>query len=344
MASSEGSNAPIERILMIFKEQFAKFKKTPYTIPAAIGITAGLHYLMLLYMMGSCWIGLLPPLVLFVLFWQFDIKRVKKLLIYGLIGCTILMVVSTAVLVSWFQSLDPEVAMSEGDDPILVDGIVTPTSGGDSTVYTYSITYRQANDSLVNITDVVIQVEITSIGDLRDETMVLQNPSGTPVEDGNYTAYIYNYSTTLSAPINQFQFLATINGTYVNATDYYQGDSVLITGPIFSDPWAVAVPIIMYITLYQSYLQFFAIYAIICGMVWWMRRARRMREKAVEQWEQKRKEIEVKAPTASEDARVPSMSRAMGLEAEPDSFVCSECGIDVPGDAKRCPSCGEKFD
>jgi hypothetical protein len=344
MASSEGSNAPIDRIRRIVKEQFEKFKKTPYTIPVAIGITAGLHYLMLQYMMGSCWIGLLPPLFLFGLFWQFDIKRVRKLLLYGLIGCTILMAVSTAVLVSWFQSLDPVVAISEGDDPILVDGIVTPTSGGESTVFTYSITYRQANDSLVNISDVEIIVEISSINDRQEGLMALQNPSGTPVEDGNFTEYYYNYPTTLSAPINQFQFLATINGTHVNATDYYQGDPVLITGPIFSDSWAVAVPIIMYITLYQSYLQFFAIYAIICGMVWWMRRARRMREKATEQWEQKRKEMEAKPPTASDDARVPSMSRAMGLEAEPETFVCSECGIDVPGDAKRCPSCGEKFD
>lgn len=27
-----------------------------------------------------------------------------------------------------------------------------------------------------------------------------------------------------------------------------------------------------------------------------------------------------------------------------EKFVCSECGADVPGDAKECPQCGEKFD
>jgi ribosomal protein L40E len=33
----------------------------------------------------------------------------------------------------------------------------------------------------------------------------------------------------------------------------------------------------------------------------------------------------------------------MGLEKE-EGFVCSECGADVPADAKKCPKCGEKFD
>jgi ribosomal protein L40E len=33
----------------------------------------------------------------------------------------------------------------------------------------------------------------------------------------------------------------------------------------------------------------------------------------------------------------------MGLEKE-EGFVCSECGADVPAEAKACPKCGEKFD
>ena len=340
MASSEGSGAPMDRIIKLAKEQFEKFKKTPYKVPVAIGLAAGLHYFMLLYMMGSCWIGLLPPLILFGLLWYMDVKRVRKLLLYGFIGCTVMLVVSTAVLVAWFQSLEVAVAQSPGDDPILVNGIVDPIDGGKSTVFTYSITYRHSNVSLFNVSDVDVHVLISSLGDLKNGTMILV---GAPVENGTYTEYRYEYSTRISDPINQFEFRAFINGSWVMATDYYEGDPVSVVGPIFSDPWAVAFPVIRYITLYQSYLQFFAIYAIICGMVWWMRRARRMREKSIEQWEQKRKEIEAKPPS-DEDARVPSMSRAMGLELEPDTFVCSECGIDVPGDAKRCPSCGEKFD
>jgi len=29
---------------------------------------------------------------------------------------------------------------------------------------------------------------------------------------------------------------------------------------------------------------------------------------------------------------------------KPEKFVCSECGTEVPGEAKQCPQCGEKFD
>ena len=343
MASDEAPGAPVDRLMKLLNEQFMKFKKTPYTIPVAIGLTAGLHYLMLLYMMGSCWIGLLPPLLLFVLFWYFDIRRVKKLLLYGFIGCTVLMVVSTAVLVSWIQSLDTKEALSSGEDPILVNGFVDPEEGSDTTPFTYNITLRQKNDSFVNISDIDVRVLIGSWGkEPRNESMNPVNIVGTVVDNGNYTEHYYEFTTMLSDPINQFEFRALINGTWVAATDYYDEEPVSSVGPIFSDPWAVAVPILFNITLYQSYLQFFAIYAILCGMVWWMRRARRQRAKAIEEWEKKRKEMEAK-PT-DEDARVPSLSRAMGLEKEPDTFVCSECGVDVRADAKRCPSCGEKFD
>ena len=342
MASLEGSGAPADKLIKFLGELFAKFKKTPYTIPVAIGLTAGLHYLMMVYMMGSCWIGLIPPLLMFGLLWNFDIRRVKKLLLYGLIGCTVLMVVSTAVLVTWFQALEEAEAYSPGDDPVLVDGIVDPFEGGKTTVFTYSVTLRQKNDSLLNVSEVDVRVIIGSLGSVTNESMLLKNPAGTLVENDTYYEYYYEHVTTLSEPINQYEFRALINGTWVSATDYYQGNPVSVAGPIFSDPWAVALPILRYITLYQSYLQFYAIYAILCGMVWWMRRARRMREKALEKWEEKRKEMEAKP--ADEDARVPSLSRAMGMESEPDTFVCSECGVDVPADAKRCPSCGEKFD
>lgn len=344
MASDEVSGAPADRLIKLFKEQFEKFKKTPYTIPVAIGITAGLFYLMLLYMMGSCWIGLLPPITLFGLFWYFDIKRVKKLLLYGFIGCTVLMIVSTAVIVTWIQSLETNVASSPGDDPILVDGTVDPLEGGESTVFTFALTMRLKNDSLVNVSEVDIRILIASWGDPINESMILFDDTGTPVEGGSYTEYYYEFPTMLSDPVNEFEFRALINGTWVSATDYDdEGNPISVTGPIFSDPWAIAAPILLRITLPQTYLQFFAIYAIICGMVWWTRRARRMREKAIEQWEQKRKDLEAK-PTTDEDARVPSLSRAMGLEKEPETFVCSECGVDVRADAKRCPSCGEKFD
>lgn len=342
MHEPTGGNTPAARIKKVLDELFVKFKKTPYTIPVAIAITVLIFYLMMAYIPGSCWIGLIPPLLLFGLLWQFEVRRVRKLLLYGLICALAVMVVATVFLVSSFQSLEMETAQSAGADPVLVNGVVDPTTGGKTTLFTFNITVR-LNEPGVNVTDV--KVNITSLTYTRNETMAMVGGNASLNET------YYEYVTTLSEPINQFHFVALVNDTWVRAGDYIDDRFIPIVGPVFSDPWAVAVPVLQYVTLYQAFLQFFPIYAILSGMVWWMRRARRMREDAVKRWEEKRKEMEAKVPedkkkiaTTASTSDTPSLERAMGLTPEPDTFVCSDCGADVPGDAKSCPVCGEKFE
>ena len=65
-----------------------------------------------------------------------------------------------------------------------------------------------------------------------------------------------------------------------------------------------------------------------------------MREQQLSKWET---EKEKKKAEEGKEAKVPSLAKAMGLEKE-ETFVCSECGADVPADATVCPKCGEKFD
>ncbi len=334
------SGAPADWLIKLIKEQYSNFKKTKYTAPVAIGITAIIHYLMLTYMLGSCWLGLLPPLIMFGLMWNFDIKRVRKLLVYGFIGCTLLLVISTVFLVSMFQAIEPIAARSAEADPILYDGYVDPMNGDTSTLFTYSITAKLTNESW-NISE--MRVLIRWVDGDRNESMTLAGSNASSME------HYYVYQTTISEPYNVYEFRANISGmdanyTWIQATDYDEaGQRLYILGPISSDPWSIGLWVLRYITVLQTYTQFFPIYAIICGMVWWIRRARRMREKALQEWEKKRQEMEVKAPV--DDTRgTPSMARAMGLEKEPETFVCSECGADVPADAKTCQSCGEKFD
>jgi hypothetical protein len=331
---------PAERIKRIVDDLFAKFKKTPYTAPVAIAITALVYYLMLSYIPGSCWIGLIPSLLLFGMLWQFEIRRVRKMLMYGLVCAVAIMTISTVFFVHSFQTVEPAVARSPGDNPVLYNGTVTPDSGGKTTLFTYSITVRLP-EAGINVTDV--RVNITSISSSRNETMVVVGEN--PVLNETY----YSYTTTLSEAINQYHFVAIVNDSWVRASDYYEDDQIPIVGPIFSDPLAIAVPIIKYVSLYQAFLQFFPIFAILSGMVWWMRRARRMREDAVKRWEDKRKEVEAKVPEdkkkiATTASSTPSLERAMGLEPEPETFVCSDCGADVPAEAKSCPVCGEKFE
>lgn len=334
MADSEASGAPADWLIKLMKEQYEKFKKSRYAAPTAIAITALITYVMLLYMMNSCWIGLFPPLILFGLLWNFEIKRVRKLLLYGVIASVLIMLVATMTLTSAHQSAEPSVARSSGADPMLYDGVVNPAKGDSSTVYTYTITARLPNETytLTNV-NVIIDWET----DFRNESMVLVDSNETSLE------YFYAYSTTLSTPLNRFVFLANISDEWIIASDHSEdGVEIWAYGPISSDTSAIAYWVLTHYSLPYSFVNVFGVYSIICAMIWWTRRARRMREKAIKEWEEKRKKMEAKAP--EDDSRTPSLSRAMGLEEEPDSFVCSECGADVPSYAEACPSCGEKFD
>jgi hypothetical protein len=343
MGPLDGLLKAIDRLSKGVEKQYARFKKTPYTVPVALAITAVAYYLMLTYIPGSCWIGLIPSLLMFGILWQFEVRRVRKMLFYGLICALIILTISTAFIVNSFQTRDIEIARSPGADPVLVDGLVSPTSGGDTTVFTYSLTVRQG-DPVVNVTDV--RVNITSVAvsgtTSRNETMVKTGQNATLNET------YYTYTTTLSAPYNEYHFVALVNDTWVRATDYYQDTQISIMGPMTTDTFALSLLVLRYVSLYQAFLQFFPIYAILCGMVWWMRRARRMREDAVRRWEDKRKEVEAKVPDDKKKiattTSTPSLERAMGLEAEPETFVCSDCGADVPAEAKNCPVCGEKFE
>ncbi|KQM12607.1 hypothetical protein AOA80_01445 [Methanomassiliicoccales archaeon RumEn M1] len=42
--------------------------------------------------------------------------------------------------------------------------------------------------------------------------------------------------------------------------------------------------------------------------------------------------------------RQQSQGAAVGTPEAVEKFVCSECGADVPANAKACPQCGESFD
>jgi hypothetical protein len=145
-------------------------------------------------------------------------------------------------------------------------------------------------------------------------------------------------------PVNIFVFGAKINGEWEFAFNQnpQRGSPVPVSyveGPVYKDSGAVSMQLFA-LSLYASFVIVFPIYALLLLMVWWTRRARRMRveafEKAVAEREKETKDV------PKGETKV-SLSKAMGSDSG-GSFVCSECGADVPADAKVCPKCGEKFD
>jgi ribosomal protein L40E len=328
--AAKAATALRERISKLKKplmEGFEKFKKTPWTIPVAIGITAGMFYLLLVFVLGTCLITLLPPFVLLGVLWFFNVKTTKKLLVAGLIGVALMMAVEVVFFVNMYQTIEPVRAYS--DDLVLTNGTVDPMRGDASTVFNYTLQINKL-DNTSTIGNVTVRIYGLS-GD-RNETMSLFSRTNTTA--------IYYYRTTISDPINLYLFWANISGKSYSASDHVGTANTLVMGPIYADAFAIAKPLLNYGLV--LFLQFYLMFGLMVGMIWWTRRSRKYREEQLQRWEKSRKEKEAAGPP-KEETKVPSLARAMGKTTE-DTFVCSECGADVPADATECPKCGEKFE
>jgi ribosomal protein L40E len=333
---------PAQRMMKYLKELLAKFSKTPYVIPTGIAITTGVYALVLIYAGGFCLSGLITPLALLGVMWQLGVKGVKKLLIIGAVSCVAFSGVWTLYYTDSFQHIDQRFATStetivsnNQTVPRFVNGTVDPLFGSSSTAFNFTLTINLPDNGTSTINKVCVVTESISWPSTERHNYTMQQAYSAD----NKTA-LYYYRTTVGTPVNDFLFRADVDGKWANATDHKGDLEYLLNGPIYKDTAAVAV-VMAPIGLIQILVSFYPIYALLLLMIWWTRRARKMRveayEKAISEKEQETKDI------PKEDRKVPSLAEAMGLEKGED-FVCSECGADVPADAKVCPKCGEKFD
>jgi hypothetical protein len=318
-------------LIKMGKDLFEKFVAKPaLAIPAGALLVGAAFYLLLMFMMDTCLVTIIPPFLLLGVFWFFRVKRARMLLVAGAIACAVMLFVEAFFFLGVYSDVQPVELYSDDDARTLRDGTVTPLRGDSMTAFNYTVNvYVNGTTAISNVT-----VLILGLGPLDNRTMV--------AGPRNDTVAQYYLATTLSDPINQFVFSAKVNGTWYLAADYEEGIETWALGPIYTSSWDMMQPLLYYSAI-QAYMQFFVIYTILVGMIWWTRRARRMRETQLEKWEAKRREEEAKAPKDEAKVPAPSLSKAMGLEAD-DSFVCSECGADVPSDSTQCPKCGEKFE
>src|SRR5512137_2881594 len=97
---------PAQRFQKYLKEQFDKFVKTPFAVPAVIAMTAGVYALVLMYAGSFCLGGLVTPLFMLGMLWQFGVKGVKKLLIVGAVTCLALSGIWNYYSVDYYQHID----------------------------------------------------------------------------------------------------------------------------------------------------------------------------------------------------------------------------------------------
>jgi ribosomal protein L40E len=319
------------------KEWYKQFGKTPFAIPVVIALSCLVFYATIAYISGACLSNMLAPLFMLGMLWSLNVRRVRHLLAIGAVATIFFSAILAVFLVTSLQHVEPRDALSE-DGKTLV-GTLSPWYGGADTTFTFNLTVALTNStSTVDNANVMI-FKLGQSGGKEFNYSMTPVPELTEVID-NVTYYHFTYPTVIATPINQFLFRANISGDWIQAGKYDDlGDVYYLQGPVYKDSWAVAGPIIPNAYEY-GFIYVFGPYAIVLGMIWWTRRARRMRQRQFEKWEQEHAKADEEKP--KEVSKVPSLATAMGKEE--DSFVCSECGADVPADAQVCPRCGEKFE
>ena len=326
---------PADRIKKLMKQWYAEFSKTKFVIPTMVALSCLVYFAVVSSLSVVCFSNLIAPLVLLGLLWKSGIKGIKKLLLIGAVATVFYAVILSAIVVGQLQHLDPVIAES-ADGRVI--GTLDPLSGDKTTSFTYTI---RVNLTDTNLTVTGANVLIVGIEALGSEENNRTMTADTPYESGGLRLYNFTYSTTAAMPINQYIFRVNYNGTWVTAGEKDSLDNMYyIQGPMYTDSFALAPPVA--VSAFQlNFFYVFGPYAIICGMIWWTRRARRMREKQIEKWQAEHAKEEADKPKPK-TSKVPSLDAAMGKVDE--GFVCSECGADVPADATVCPKCGEKFD
>lgn len=339
----ESPGTPAGRLQELIKNQFEKFKKLPYEIPAAVAIAlaALVYFLVATYASTNCFAPLLTPLVLLGLLWYFDTKSVKKLFIIGVVAGFVFAGAGMYARLSMDNHTLGFVATSE-DNLALTNGTMEPLRGDAQTIHYYNITVRNASG--IPVIENEVRVLIISIGFPNSalENRSLAKVSEERVNESGKIFWVahYSYSTTTPHPYNYYFFNVKVNDTWILGADYSTGSARLLSGPLFQDSPTVVGALVLP-SIFQVFISTFPVYAILVLMIWWTRRARRMREDQIKKYQEEREKEEAEAP-AKGKAKTPSLQKAMGLEEE--TFVCSECGADVPADATVCPKCGEKFD
>ena len=330
--TEERPKSGAEKAIEMLKGYYAKFLKSPIAIPTAILLTVLLYFIYIVWGgTACCLMGLIAPAALVMILWTFDIKSVKKMLLIGFVTAMICATVQMSYLTYGYMNLEPMTAESE--DLVLNNGTVTPMHGAADIAYNYTISVNVDNLSLIES----VSLDVVGYkGNMFAAASELNLTMGLVSWDNASKVAVYGRDVVTTEAVNFYIVWARVNGTWVYAS---------AVGPVHDSATAVMVPWAIF-SFELVLVQFFPMYAIMVFMIWWTRRARRMRLQQVEKWEaESRKKLEEeKAKGQKDETKVPSLAKAMGLEAESDTFVCSECGADVPGDATVCPKCGEKFD
>jgi ribosomal protein L40E len=295
------------------KKQLAAFKKKKYALPMVIVLTFIVSaVLLLLLWYYLCFISIAIALIAYGLPKYFGLTNRKKLAIFGIVLFLVLGISFGIKSYYDFTGYGGDVVSSENG--FLVNGTVTPYRGNASTVYHFEVT-------LINGTnESSVQVNITDLWTYTSPLIINMTPLQ-EVDNG----YVFSTDVALWEGVFEYQFSS-------NGTKTYWG-----FGPL-SIPDHILFQQLLYTRLLIVFLQIGVLFYLILALSWWMDTSKARREQIRKEREEKGKIDDKKALDKERETGKAGKGKTV------EKFVCSECGAEVPPDAKKCPQCGEPFE
>jgi len=289
-----------------FKERFEEFKKTKWAVPVGLVLTIIVCVVILITTWYMCFSYAIIAILAFAIPYYFCMVDLKKLAIFGLGLFLILGVAFGVYSADYYKSLEGDAVWSPNG--ILTNGTME-SMGGDTFQYKVLVENGTGSEQVVVIVEGNWGSEIT-----YNETM---DPFGSPTSDGQY--YIKNL-TLADNDLYFYGYGTNFTGEDAEGWTYtYRG-----TGPI-RVPYTDFVVSWILSDILVVFLNIAILYYILLGIVFWTKSSKR--RYAEMQKERDQLALPKEEPPGSEER-----------------FVCSNCGVEVPPDAKECPQCGEPFD
>jgi RNA polymerase subunit RPABC4/transcription elongation factor Spt4 len=285
-------------------ENFRKSKTAPI-----FGIVLASLVSLFLLLYGApvliCFQPIVIALVAYFVPWYFGFKNRKWLAVFGLV-----LFLALGIILGYFyyaQVTGPQpTSVSTSNDPqTLTNGTISLVAGS---TYHYAVDLRGGNG-----TD-IIWVEtfdyLTGAAGERHNLTLVSTAGNTS---------IYATNVTFSSDSAYYYYFSHQDPS----------GSVITTGYAFG-PVMVSNDFVLQTELQYAILNVFLdiglLFYLLLVLTWWMDSSKK---KYAAQMEKQKAAVE---------------SKQKGGQGKAEKFVCSECGTEVPADAKVCPQCGERFD
>jgi ribosomal protein L40E len=300
------------------KRAFDNFKSKKYAIPIGLAITILIATLLVVFLWYECFSLILVAILAYGIPYYFGLKNRKKLAVFG-VGLFLFLGLAFAVS-SFYTFKNPEGSTINSDDNVLVNGTVSPYQGSSSTVFAFSVVF--VGDNVTG----EVRVNITNAwpGNVEDinNTMNRLRPT--------LGGYVFVFNKTLPEGIYQYHFVAKEGSEYSRTSTWAIGPLAVSDEVLFEQLLLTRMMVV--------WLEIATLFYMILALTWWMENSKKRTQELRKQAEEGRKKKDAGRPEKGKEAQTDVKKKIV------EKFVCSECGAEVPVDAKKCPRCGEPFE